>query len=53
MTLPPRDFAKVGPREGERFPEVRLPDQNGHIVDLHETRGAGPALVVFHRSADW
>lgn len=53
MALPPRDFTRIGPREGERFPEVRLPDQSGTSIDLHQTRGARPALVVFHRSADW
>jgi peroxiredoxin len=49
----PRDFATIGPREGERFPDVRLPDQFGETVDLHERRGKRRALVVFHRSADW
>ena len=34
MPLPPRDFAQIGAREGERFPDVRLPDQR--IVYLHE-----------------
>lgn len=53
MALPPRDFTKIGPREGVRFPDIRLPDQHGTPVDLHEVRGARPALVVFYRSADW
>ena len=53
MPLPPRDFAKIGPIEGERFPDVRLPDQHAATVDLHATRGGRKALVVFHRSADW
>jgi peroxiredoxin len=53
MPLPPRDFSTIGPREGERFPDVRLPDQSGATVDLHAARGDRKALVVFHRSADW
>lgn len=53
MPLPPRDFTKIGPKEGERFPEVRLPDQSSAAVDLHAVRGTRKALVVFHRSADW
>ena len=53
MPLPPRDFSTIGPREGERFPEVCLPDQSGSTVDLHAARGRRKALVVFHRSADW
>ena len=51
MSLPPRDFTKIGPNEGERFPEIRLPDQRGTVVDLHAERGPRKALVVFHRSA--
>lgn len=53
MALPPRNFTKIGPNEGEVFPEIRLPDQSGAPVDLHEARGGRRALVVFHRSADW
>jgi peroxiredoxin len=53
MSLPPRDFTLIGPRIGERFPDVRLPDQWGQPVDLHQARGGKRALVVFHRSAEW
>ncbi len=53
MPLRPREFATIGPREGERFPDVRLPDQSGAVQDLHATRGGRKALVVFHRSAEW
>jgi peroxiredoxin len=53
MALPPRDFAFIGPKIGERFPDVRLPDQSGRPVDLHQARGGRRALVVFHRSAEW
>ena len=41
------------PKVGDRFPDVALPDQNGHPVDLHAARGARNALVVFYRSARW
>jgi len=53
MPLPPRDFGTIGPREGEKFPDVVLPDQTGSMVDLHQTRAGRPAVVVFHRSAEW
>ena len=53
MPLPPRDFQRVGPIEGERFPDVRLPDQTGAMIDLHQARGGRPALVIFYRSAEW
>ena len=53
MSLPPRDFSKIGPNEGERFPDVVLRDQTGTPVDLHATRADRKALVVFHRSAEW
>lgn len=42
-----------GPRIGERFPDVRLPDQTGAVVDLHARRGSRPAVIVFHRSVVW
>jgi hypothetical protein len=53
MPLPPRDFRAIGPNEGDRFPDVRLPDQTGASVDLHAARAGRKALVVFHRSAEW
>ena len=53
MTRPSRDFQRIGPIEGERFPDVRLPDQTGAVIDLHHARGGRPALVVFYRSAEW
>jgi peroxiredoxin len=53
MPLPPRDFNAIGPKEGQRFPDVRLPDQTGALVDLHEQRAGRLALVVFYRSAEW
>ena len=53
MPLPPRDFTTIGPREGERFPDVHLSDQTGTLVDLHDARAGRPALVVIYRSAEW
>jgi peroxiredoxin len=53
MPLPPRDFNTIGPKEGQRLPDVRLSDQTGALVDLHEQRAGRPALVVFYRSAEW
>ena len=47
------DFSQIGPPMGERFPDLRLPDQYGRLVDLHADRGIRRALVMFHRSADW
>jgi hypothetical protein len=51
--LSPIDFDQVGPPLGSRFPDVTLPSQHGTHVDLHAYRAGRPALVVFHRSADW
>jgi peroxiredoxin len=53
QTLPSIDFGTVGPAIGDPFPNLRLPDQHGQIVDLHEARADRQALVVFHRSASW
>jgi hypothetical protein len=33
MPLPPRDLSIIGPREGTRFPDVRLPDQSSSDAD--------------------
>ncbi|MPZ88722.1 MAG: hypothetical protein GEU81_11745 [Nitriliruptorales bacterium] len=51
--LPWIDFATIGPQVGERFPDVRLPDQHGRAVDLHQARAGRAALVVLYRSAEW
>lgn len=50
---PHLDFDQIGPSVGSRFPDVRLPDQQGRLVDLHAARAGRKALVVFHRSAVW
>jgi peroxiredoxin len=42
-----------GPKIGERFPDVVLPDQQHALVDLHRARNGRQALVVFYRSARW
>jgi peroxiredoxin len=47
------DFAAIGPRVGDPFPDVRLPDQTGRIVDLHGDRAGRRALFVVYRSASW
>ena len=49
----PEEHRRKGPAIGERFPDVRLPDQTGSIVDLQGARTNRPALVVFYRSAKW
>jgi peroxiredoxin len=51
--LPHVDFERVGPPLGERFPDVRLPDQRGEVVDLHQARAGRRALVLVYRSAAW
>ena len=47
------DFDRMGPRVGDRFPDLVLPDQHGQPVDLHEAGAGRKALVVFYRSAGW
>ena len=51
--LPTIDFTRVGPAVGTRFPDLRLRDQTGALVDLHAARRGRRALVVFYRSARW
>jgi hypothetical protein len=52
-SLPRLDFTAIGPSLGTRFPDVRLPDQQGQLMDLDAARAGRPALVVFFRSARW
>jgi peroxiredoxin len=47
------DYSQRGPAVGGRFPDVRLPDQTGALVDLQAARRGRQALVVFYRSARW
>lgn len=51
--LVPVEYDAVGPQVGERFPDIRLPDQTGSVVDLHRHRNGRRAIVIVHRSADW
>ena len=51
--FPATDFTNIGPTVGARFPDVRLPDQHGRMVDLHAARAGRRALIVFYRSARW
>ena len=51
--LPVLDFTTIGPGIASRFPDVRLPDQTGRVLDLHAERGNRRALIVFYRSARW
>ncbi len=51
--LPVLDFDHIGPALGTRFPDVRLPDQTGRVVDLHAERKRQRAVVVIYRSARW
>ena len=51
--LPVLDFSQIGPAVGSRFPDVRLPDQAGRLVDLQAERADRRALVVVYRSAGW
>jgi peroxiredoxin len=53
MAVAPRDFTRIGPPEGQPFPDITLPDQTGQIVDLHVARAGRRGLVVFYRNADW
>jgi hypothetical protein len=57
MTLTPQlpvlDFGRIGPSVGSRFPDVRLQDQSGRLLDVHVERGDRRALVVVYRSAGW
>ena len=47
------DYRDRGPMVGAAFPDVRLPDQHGEIIDLHARRTGRRALVVLYRSAVW
>ncbi len=51
--LPDLDWSVMGPRVGDPFPDIDLPDQRGTIVDLHATRDGHRAQGVFCRSGGW
>lgn len=46
-------YSDRGPRVGEPFPDIRLPDQSGDLVDLHDRRDGRRAVVAFNRSVVW
>ncbi len=43
----------TGPAIGDTLPPIRLPDQHGQQVDVHERFGLRGGIIVFHRSAYW
>ena len=43
----------TGPAVGEPVPDFTLPDQSGTLIRFSAFRGAGRALILFHRSASW
>ena len=47
------DYQERGPRVGDAFPNIRLPDQRGNVVDLHEQRNHRRAVIAFNRSVVW
>ncbi|MEP7002990.1 MAG: hypothetical protein ABI888_00465 [Chloroflexota bacterium] len=47
------DYGERGPRVGDEFPDIRLPDQTGTVVGLHERRDGRRAVVAFNRSVVW
>jgi hypothetical protein len=47
------EYGDRGPRVGDAFPNIRLPDQSGDVVDLHQRRDGRPAIVAFNRSVVW
>lgn len=47
------DYQERGLKIGEMFPNVRLPDQRGELVDLNQRRGRRRGIVAFNRSAVW
>ena len=53
IVWPVIDFTEIGPKVGEHFPDVVLPDQHGDVVDLHQVRGTRRALITFQRSVGW
>ena len=38
---------------GEKFPSLKLKDQDGEAFDLEKTLKNGPVALVIFRSADW
>jgi peroxiredoxin len=40
---------EAAPQAGETMPPFMLPDENGHLVHLHDMLKRGPAIVTFNR----
>ena len=49
----PKGAFPTGPEIGEKMPDVRCTSSDGKSFDLHQDRGARPAIFVFYRSAVW
>lgn len=49
----PKAAFSTGPDVGEVFPDIVAMDQSGTMVDVHEARGGGAAVVVFSRATLW
>jgi len=47
------EYRDRGPRVGDAFPNIRLPDQSESLVDLHQRRNGRKAVVAFNRSVVW
>ena len=47
------DGHATGPEIGERLPDFQLPNAYGDLIDFHQSRSNGKAVVVFFRSAVW
>lgn len=43
----------TGPAVGESLPNIKLPNQNGEMIDIKQRKGNSNAVVVFFRSASW
>ena len=44
---------EVGPKVGEKFPNIVLRDQNGVERHITELLGENGAVIDVYRSADW
>ena len=49
----PVGWYPTGPDIGEELPPICLTSFEGDVVDVHEARASGPAVVSFLRSVVW